>query len=130
MGPFQETARPAWEILQQQKSEILKNNIITGHMSLYKMKPQLIYRAGVVVDLKPDTLPPGLQYIKFEGGKYSRFIYTGPYSELGIISGKIFEIVKTTSLPVRDDFIIENYVNTPDTTPEDNLQTEILIPVD
>ena len=128
VGPFQETARQAWEVLYQQISELGKKNTISGRMSLYKVNPQMIYRAGVVVDTKPETLPSGLQYEKFEGGKYSRFILTGSYSQLGAATGKVFEIVKETNLPMREGFMIENYVNSPDTTPEENLQTEILIP--
>ncbi len=128
VGPIQDTARQAWEALLQQTTEIGKKNVITGRMSLYKIKPEMIYRAGVVVDTKPETLPTGIHYEKFEGGKYSRFILTGSYSLLGPATSKAFEIVKLTNIPIRDDFMIENFVNSPDTTPEENLQTEILIP--
>ena len=130
IGPFQETARAAWESAHQYKAEILKSNVISGQLSLYKFRPDMTYRAGFVVDKKPETLPTGLLYIRFEGGKYSRFIYTGSYVNLGTVSGQVFEIVEKTKIKKRDDFMIENYVNTPDTTPEENLQTEILIPTE
>ena len=38
------------------------------------------------------------------------------------------EIIQQTKLPLRDDYFIENYVNDPRTTPEDQLTTEILVP--
>ena len=74
------------------------------------------------------NLPEGLQYFKFNGGKYSRFVVTGPYSNLPEASGRVFQIVAEQKIGVRDDFNIENYVNDPRTTPEDQLITEILIP--
>jgi hypothetical protein len=38
------------------------------------------------------------------------------------------EIIAQTKLPVREDFFLENYVNDPRKTPEDQLITEILAP--
>ena len=40
--------------------------------------------------------------------------------------GRVFLIVAEKKIPQRDDFCIENYVNDPRTTPEDQLITEIL----
>jgi len=37
-------------------------------------------------------------------------------------------MVTEQKIQVRDDFNIENYVNDPKTTPEDQLITEILVP--
>lgn len=128
VGPFQEIAQNAWKNLHKNVPEISKHNKITGYMSLYKIEPKMIYRAGVVVDSKPSNLPAGLEYMKFEGGKYSRFILTGSYSNLPEACGKVFEIVDKLKIELREDFYIENYVNDPKTTPEDQLITEILIP--
>ncbi len=128
IGPFQETAQKAWETLHRHVAEISKQCKISGYMSLYKVEPKMLYRAGVVVDAKPTHLPPDFQYMKFEGGKYSRFILKGSYSNLPEACGRVFEIVEQSKMPVRDDFFIENYVNDPKTTSEDQLITEILIP--
>ena len=59
---------------------------------------------------------------------YSRFVLTGAYANLGQATGRVVEIIQQTKLPLRDDYFIENYVNDPRTTPEDQLITEILIP--
>ncbi len=77
---------------------------------------------------EPKNLPEKLTYEKFKGGKYSRFVLTGSYSNLPEASGRVFEIVAEKKIQVRDDFYIENYANDPRTTPEDQLVTEILIP--
>jgi effector-binding domain-containing protein len=87
-----------------------------------------VYRAGFALASAPVKLPSELKYEKFHGGKYSKFVLTGPYSQLGPASGRVWEIVAKNDIMVRPDFAIENYVNDPSTTPDDNLITEILVP--
>jgi effector-binding domain-containing protein len=127
IGPFQNTAPQAWQNVHQLVPKVLEHNKITGYTSLYKIEPQ-IYRAGVSVDAPPSNLPEGLAYTKFKGGKYSRFVLTGPYSDLGAASGRVWQIAAETKIPLRDDFAIENYLNDPRITPEAELLTEILVP--
>lgn len=127
IGPFMNTAQQAWQSAHGSVPELSKNNKITGYMSLYKVGPQ-VYRAGFALADSPVDLPEGLRYEKFAGGKYSRFVLTGPYRQLPQASGRVFEIVAEKSIQVRDDFNIENYANDPKTTPEDQLITQILIP--
>jgi effector-binding domain-containing protein len=127
IGPFQNTAPQAWQSLHQLVPKISEHNKISGYMSLYKVQPK-IYRAGVSLAAEPKNLPADVEYLKFKGGKYSRFVLTGPYSDLPEASGRVFEIVGKKNIRLRDDFCIENYVNDPRTTPEEQLITEILIP--
>jgi effector-binding domain-containing protein len=127
IGPFENTAPQAWQDLHQLISGISEPSKITGYLSLYKVQPK-IYRAGVSLAAEPGKLPAGLRYSKFEGGKYSRFVLTGSYSNLPQASGRVFEIVSEKKLKLRDDYCIEHYVNDPRTTPEEQLVTEILIP--
>jgi len=127
VGPFQETAGHAWQALHQLVPGILEHNTVTGYISLYKIAPK-IYRAGVSLSAEPRNLPAGLVYEKFKGGKYSRFVLTGSYSQLPQASGRVFEIVAEKKIQQRDDYNIENYTNDPRTTPEHQLITEILIP--
>jgi DNA gyrase inhibitor GyrI len=127
IGPFQTTAPQAWQQMHQLVSKVMEHNKITGYMSLYKVAPQ-IYRAGVALAAAPKDLPEGLAYEKFPGGKYSRFVLTGPYANLPEACGRVFQIVSATKIQMRDDFGIENYVSDPRTTPEEQLITEILVP--
>jgi effector-binding domain-containing protein len=127
VGPFQINAPQAWQEFHQKTSAIAEHNTITGYFSLYKVDKQ-VYRAGVSVAAKPKNLPSGVEYEKFEGGKYGRFILTGSYSQLPEACGRAFEIVRERKIPVRDGYNIENYVNDPRTTPEDELITEIMFP--
>jgi effector-binding domain-containing protein len=66
--------------------------------------------------------------MEFNGGKYSSFVLTGPYANLGRATGRVMELITETKLPLRDDYFIENYVNDPRTTPEEQLITQILVP--
>ena len=127
VGPFQTNAPQAWQEFHQKIPAIAEGNTITGYFSLYKWEKQ-IYRAGVSVAAEPKNLPSGVKYEKFEGGKYSRFILTGSYSQLPEASGRAFHLVHEKKIPLRDDFNIENYVNDPRTTPENQLITEIMFP--
>jgi DNA gyrase inhibitor GyrI len=127
IGPFMRTAYQAWQELHKLEPVISAHNQITGAMALYKMKPDT-YRAGYILAAPPVSLPCELSYELFAGGKYSKFVLTGSYSNLPQASGRVWEIVSRTNTMVRPDFAIEHYANDPKTTPEDNLITEILIP--
>lgn len=120
-GPFQVTAQKAWQELHAAK----KPDGIRGAMALYKVGPQ-IYRAGWVVGAKPEALAAGLKYEEFGGGKYVKFTYRGAYENLPRVSGEVW--AHAPSLELRDDFAIENYVNSPETTPPNELITEIMLP--
>jgi effector-binding domain-containing protein len=128
VGPFMETAAKAWQSLHQVVPAISEHNKITGYTSLYNVEPK-IYRAGVSLAAEPQNLPEGVRYEKFKGGRYSRFVLTGPYSLLPEACGRVFDIVSEKKIQLRDDYGIENYVNDPRTTPEDQLITEILVPM-
>jgi DNA gyrase inhibitor GyrI len=125
-GPFQNTAPQAWQNFHQLVPAISEHNKITGYLSLYKVGPK-IYRAGVSLAAEPKNLPEGVAYEKLKGGKYSKFVLTGSYAQLPQASGRVFEIVSEKKIQVRDDYNIENYVNDPRTTPEEQLVTELLI---
>jgi effector-binding domain-containing protein len=127
IGPFQTNAPEAWQNLHSSVPRIAEQNQITGYLSLYKMEPK-IYRAGVALAGPPAELPEGINYMEFNGGKYSCFVLTGPYSDLGRATGRVMEMITQTKLPLREDYFIENYLNDPRTTPEDQLITEILVP--
>lgn len=127
VGPFLQNAPAAWSEFHAIRPEIEEHNSITGYLSLYKMGPQ-VYRAGVSVAGSPEKLPEGLRYEKFRGGKYTRFVLTGPYAQLGEATGRTAQLLAGQQVPLRDDFNIEHYVTDPRVTPEAELITEILYP--
>jgi DNA gyrase inhibitor GyrI len=129
VGPFMETAPAAWGEAHGLVPALMEHNTITGYTSLYKMTTST-YRAGFAVAGPPADLPEGLRYEKFAGGKYSKFVLTGPYSQLGPATGRVMEMVAEQGIALRDGFYIENYVNDPRVTPAEELKTEILVPTE
>ncbi len=127
VGPFMENAGAAWQQAHTLVPRLTEKNKITGYMSLYKRGPK-IYRAGFSLAAPPVELPDALTYEKFPGGKYLRFVLTGPYTQLPEASGRAWAIVAEKKIELRDDFAIESYTNNPNVTPEDQLITHILIP--
>lgn len=128
VGPFKTNAGQAWQAAHTSLSELGKKNEIVGYLSLYKIGPQ-VYRAGFALAQAPVELPAGMDYEKFAGGKYLRFVLTGPYSDLPAASGQAWSTFEEKGFPARDAFAVEQYLNRPGVTPEDQLVTHILIPV-
>jgi effector-binding domain-containing protein len=128
IGPFQETARAAWgeahSMLKSMSSDLKK----IGAMALFRMQPQMVYRAGFIFETKPQMMPDGVHYLNLDSGKYSKFTLTGSYMNLPGAWGRTMELVANLGIQTRDGFYIENYVNDPATTPEDKLISELMIP--
>jgi effector-binding domain-containing protein len=128
VGPFMKKAPEAWDEVHRLKPLLTGHNTITGAMSLYRMSPDT-YRAGFSLAKTPVKLPDGLRYELFEGGRYSKFVLTGPYAEIGPATRRVWEMVSKSGTMIRPAFAIESYPNDPKVTPEEKLITEILIPV-
>lgn len=128
IGPFQETAMAAWQELHKHLDTLGAKHEISALFSQYKVQPQMIYRAGVALDKKPDTLPEGFKYENFKGGLYKRYTLIGGYQNLPEACGVVFAQIEREKVAVRDDWFLENYINNPKVRKEDELVTEILIP--
>jgi effector-binding domain-containing protein len=129
VGPFMEVAPAAWNSAHPLVPAISEHNKITGYMTFYKRGPK-VYRAGFSLADPPRQLPDAFDSMKFSGGKYSRFVLTGRFSDLSAASGRVFEIVAEKGIRMREDFCIEHYVTDPRTTAEDQNVIEILIPTE
>lgn len=134
-GPFAEIAPPAWDemfrllggkIPHERFTELLG---LSGIDKTKQGEEAMIYEAGVCLASKPEKVREGLQYKELNGGKYAQFLLTGPYSQIWIAFSQIFRALSEKNVSLREDLCIENYINDPRVTPEDQLQTQILIPV-
>lgn len=128
VGAFAQTAQSAWQSLHAKAAALTAHNTITGAMALYRAAAQ-VYRAGFMLALPPVELPEDLAYERLQGGRYRRFVLTGPYTDLPEASGRVWQIATQEHCKLRDDFAIEHYVNDPNVTPVEDLVTEILLPV-
>lgn len=129
-GPFMTTAPAAWQELHQHRQQISSLSTVESYAALYQIEPLMVYRAGVFLAEKPMQIPTGLQYAEFEGGPYLGFELLGAYSQLPEACGRVFAIINHMSIRLRKSFYIENYVNDPQITAEENLITEILVPIE
>jgi len=133
-GPCSSVARPCWIALCDHLAAIRSHNTITQHATLYCVAtdPQRsVYRAGVFVAAEPTAaLPAGLQSTLYGGGKYARYMVTGSLTHLPEASGRVYASVEEKGLAWRrEEFSVESCLNNPSTTPADELQTEILVPI-
>jgi len=133
-GPFAEVAPPLWNDLipllgkldQQQIREYLG---LSGIDKSKSGEDTMIYRAGVALAQEPNKLPDGLHYRTIKAGKYASFLLTGPYSHIWMAFDRIFKTLSEKRVTLRPEFCIENYLNDPQVTPEDQLQTQLLVPI-
>ncbi len=133
-GPFAEVAPPTWEEMfplmatQVDQKRIREFLGLSGIDRTKLGEDALIYQAGVAVGEPPSPTLKGLQYRKIEGGKYARFLLIGPYTHIWPAFDEIFKRLAERNVELREEYCIENYLNDPKVTPEDQLQTELLIP--
>lgn len=133
-GPFSEVAPPAWGEFFPLLNGQVDDAAIVEHLGLSGMdhkgkgEDAMIYEAGVAVRTAPAQSPKGLQYRKIEAGKYARFVLTGPYAHIWPAFDYIFKTLAEKGVELRKEFCIENYLNDPKITPEDQLVTELLVP--
>ena len=135
IGPFSKTAALAWKEFWSIAGGQFQQHRVAGMAGLSRIDSSkagddaFIYQAGMLLEAKPEEIPQGLQSRKLASGKYARFLLTGSYAQLPAAYPAAFSILEDAKLAIRDDFCMERYLNTPQDTPEDRLETEILIPI-
>lgn len=133
-GPFAEVAPPLWNELLPLLPQLAQGRIreYLGLSGIDKKKAgedNMIYQAGVSLNGQPEKLPGGMRHRSISGGKYARFMLIGPYTHIWMAFDQIFRQLAEKRVELRPEFCIENYLNDPRTTPEDQLKTELLVPV-
>lgn len=134
-GPFAEVAPATWNEFARLQNGKIRPDQIRGMLGLSTIdkgksgEEAMIYQAGIAVAEKPAAIPGGLAYRKIGAGRYARFLLTGAYSQISPAFSQAFRALSEQAVPLRDDYCAENYLNDPRNIPEDQLQTEILVPV-
>lgn len=135
IGPFMKTAPQAWPEFANLARDTVDKKLVAHMAGLSYIDHNkvgddaFVYQAGYMVKDKPDHFPPELKYREIPGGKYARFVLTGPYAQLPHAYPAAFEYLAAAKLEPRDAFCMERYLNTPDMVAEKDLKTEILLPV-
>jgi effector-binding domain-containing protein len=126
-GDIPANAAGAWHEAEKFAAQIASVGQIVGACALYKCGPD-VYRAGYVLSERPASIPEGLSYEEVPGGRFTKLVLHGPYSQLPQATSRAFQVVAEKQIPLRDGFNIENYVTEPRTTPQEQSITEILFP--
>lgn len=133
-GPFAEVAPSTWDRMFPLLSKQVGENEIVEFLGLSGIdhsnmgEEGMIYQAGVALGHPPKGQLEQLQYRKIESGKYARFLLIGPYAHIAAAFDQVFKTLAENNVTLREEYCIENYLNDPKVTPEDQLQTELLIP--
>jgi len=84
------------------------------------------FYACMTVNHAPTKADPLIRPLRIKEGKYRRYKYVGSYTGLDAFYQSIF---RHFDYELRDDFILEHYLNSPQEVTEAALETEILVPV-
>lgn len=133
-GPFDPNAKKAWGEFWNQAGTIDRSQCVhmlgLGHVDPNKSGDDAYtYRAGVIVAQNYKNPFPNLKESKIQGGRYACYTLIGSYEQLPKAIAYGFENVMQSELEMRDDFCIEVYVNSPEDTPTQELQTDLYIPI-
>jgi AraC family transcriptional regulator len=133
-GPFAEVAPPLWDELMPLLQQLDPTSVreVLGVSGVDRSRPgedAMIYQAGVALAHDPKGAPGRLQHRAIPAGKYARYLLTGPYAHIWPAFNHIFKDLGEKRVALRPEFCIENYLNDPLVTPEDQLKTELLIPI-
>ncbi len=91
----------------------------------------LRYDAGLIVEDEAVAAPPGAVAARWEGGSYAVFEHRGAYSRIDASFEEITrEWIWRVQPALRDAPYLEVYMNSSRTTPEEELLTELWIPVE
>lgn len=139
-GPFKKSAEQAWHELSKFRDDFKRDgfNSRTGRTRVglsfvdrttKDVNEALVYEAGVEVEREPHDLPDGLKYRKIGDEPYARFVLTGPYSNVPAAFSSVYKRLSENHVQLRHGLCIERYLSDEKTTPDEELQTEILIPI-
>lgn len=135
-GIFKEVAMPTWYELIPAVNKGVKKDIITEYLGLSIMNTDssddsdLSYIAAVAVSDVPAKIPSGLLNKKVPGGAYAKFILIGPTHLVWDAFDTIFKILADKKVTLRKGACIENYLSNPELVPENELVTELLVPIE
>lgn len=85
--------------------------------------------AGIVVS-DSAAIPPSLSEVVLPAGKYAVTIHAGPYNTLGDSWARLMgQWLPQSGLQMGDGTPFEKYLNTPADTPQNDLRTELYLPL-
>jgi AraC family transcriptional regulator len=84
--------------------------------------------SGLVVPPEAE-IPKGLGEMRLPAGRYACTTHVGPYEELGDVWARFKSEVPKSGQRMTSGVSYEVYRNTPETVPQEKLETELYIPI-
>jgi hypothetical protein len=129
-GPLKKVAPLAWqEFVWLTKGTIDERVVEAGASLLGRAGTEAVYQAGLLLKSAPARVPDGFRLRTLDTGRYAVFLLTGPHRQLTKAHVMARARLDVQGRRVRDDFIIEKYLNKPSNTPEHELRTALYFPV-
>jgi len=135
IGPFSVHAPTTWRSFYTISQEVVPKEAIKYMAGLSKVDEsksgdeKYTYQAGVMLKDEVSSDFPGLLYREIPGGKFAKFRLSGPYAQLPHAYPLAMLRLKENGLELRQEFCMEIYVNTPGNAKEDELITDIYLPI-
>lgn len=130
-GRFEEIAPPVWEdflrTLENGKQDLSQSEFLG--VSSVDQSESHCYKAAITVPSNVEINLPSLKRETLVKSKYAKFILKGSYDGVWPAFDFAFKKLNEMGLELADLPCLENYINDPRETPEEELLTEILIPV-
>lgn len=108
------------------KSEFLALSYMDNNI---KEEQACIYKVAITSPKESNLVFEELEQEKMKEQSYAKFILKGSYQGIWPAFEKIFKILSETDLILAESPCLENYLNDPKVTPEEELLTELLIPL-
>lgn len=133
-GEFKDVAPIAWQeflkVLETISEDLSKSEFFgvgTTHQS--DTKQVCNYKAALSIPTNLSASIKGLKREEIPASKYAKFLLKGSYDNVWVAFDKAFQIITDGPYEISDAPCLENYLNDPSVTPEEDLLTEILIPI-
>ena len=128
---FKDIAPDIWQkflkVLEVEKQDVSQSEFMgVGFINEDK---HCVYRAAVSEKEGHEMKFDGLVKCQLPETKYAKFLLKGSFDQIWPAVNKAFELVDQSQYEFTKEPCLENYLNDPAITPEEDLLTEILIPI-
>lgn len=133
-GVFQEIAPLAWqkflEIILKEGQDLSQSEFLgISYIESEGLIQNHVYKVAVSAPKNKNLIFNELRKESLPEGKYLKFLLKGSYSGIWASFDRIFKYVNENSYELAEGPCLENYINDPNSTPEEDLLTELLVPI-
>jgi AraC family transcriptional regulator len=127
---FRDAAQVAWQEFLQIIPTITEDLSQSEFLGVGEMvNDTCSYRAAISIPTNKDAQVDKLNRVVIPKSRYAKFLLKGSYDGVWFAFDKAFKFINESEHEIGEAPSLEVYLNDPSTTPEDELLTEILIPI-